>query len=88
MERPNQWSVRKGQSLRVAFGSKGSQYAVCIGHNRNGYPMIVTWRNRGREWTKPKRLCDSSIIGAASLSDWTKQGSPVVPLDVMATYKD
>jgi len=82
-----EWNVRKGEALRVRFGSTGSQYAVCIGHNRNDRPMIVKWSGRSRKWSKPMRLDDSIIVGRAGLSDWSGQGEPQVPHSLMERYK-
>lgn len=73
---PTESSVRKGDALRVRFGSNGSQYAVCIGRNRNGYPMIVKWSRRARKWSKPMRFDESAVIGKAGPHDWHKAGEP------------
>lgn len=57
----------RGDVVRVAFGSKGSQVAVVTGRTAAGNVYAYKFSAKQKRWKGPMRLFDTDLIGRADL---------------------
>lgn len=71
-------TIMVGRGVVISFGSKGEQYAHCVGYGRaepgllHRARRVRIWRKQSHRWTKPRKLQVAEVIRLATDEDKSK----------------
>lgn len=70
--RPPLTALKRGDGIRITFGSQGSQLAVVHDITRAGNVRVWKWRQKSKAWVGPIRISDSEFISRAREYEFAK----------------